>query len=273
MGKKIEMLTILSSARAMRWEERTLKNGPTKEQLLGAIGLAQRDNPIGTAILSAKYMQCVYSIQKLHDYIKEQPLPLLLTPAQKQHASYLVVADALNLPIDVMQKRIAGAWKRYSMRGERARKTIDSLKKAMKSMEKAILLKHSAQEIRHLEEQIKSHKQRIETEERLLHEYASKKAAESCKCPRCRSTGIIQKTQRQCDTCSGVGEFRTTDDDLLKSLLAIDANGARALKERWPNALCSLKELKDKLRRHELDAVSGIEKRLSAEFEYENPGY
>lgn len=269
MGKKLELLTILSAARTMQWEERTLKNGPTKEQLLGAIGLAQRDNPIGIAILSAKYMQCAYSLQKLHDHILQQPFPLL-TQQQKQHASYLLISDALNVPIDVMQKRITGAWKRYSMRGERARKTIDSLKKAMKSMEKAMLLKHSAQEIAHLEKQIESHKQRIETEERLLHEYATQKAAESCKCPRCRSSGVVQGTQRYCDTCAGLGEFRTTDDDFLKSLVASDSVGAKALKENWPVILLDLNERKDQLRRDELAAVSSIESRLSAEFEYED---
>ncbi|EMB7844669.1 hypothetical protein VAB77_002541 [Vibrio vulnificus] len=269
MGKKLEMLTILSAARTMKWEERTLKNGPTKEQLLGAIGLAQRDNPIGIAILSAKYMRCAYSIEKLYDHIKEQPLPLI-TRNQREHASYLLVSDALNLPIDVMQKRIIGAWKRYSMRGERTRKTIDSLKKSIKSLEKAILLKNSAQEIKHLESQIEAHKARINTEERLLHDYATQKAGESCKCPRCRATGTIQKTLRACDTCAGVGAFRTTDGDWFKSMLAVDRDGASALKEQWPSVLCSLNALKDSLRCHELAAVSGIEKRLSAEFEYED---
>ncbi|EIU7611150.1 hypothetical protein L3I75_000115 [Vibrio vulnificus] len=269
MGKKLEMLTILSAARTMKWEERTLKNGPTKEQLLGAIGLAQRDNPIGIAILSAKYMRCAYSIEKLYDHIKEQPLPLI-TRNQREHASYLLVSDALNLPIDVMQKRIIGAWKRYSMRGERTRKTIDSLKKSIKSLEKAILLKNSAQEIKHLESQIEAHKARINTEERLLHDYAMQKAGESCKCPRCRATGTIQKTQRQCDTCAGIGEFRTLEHDWLKSLIASDSAGAKALKDNWPSVVISMRAQKDVLRRHELDAVNAVERRISAEFEYED---
>lgn len=270
MGKKLEMLTLLSAARTMKWEEHVSKNGPTKEQLLGAIGLAQRDNPVGIAILSAKYMQCAHSTDKIHQYLKLQPFPLL-TSIQRDHASYLLIADALDMPIDVMQKRIVGAWKRYSMRGERARKTIDSLKKAIKSMEKAMLLKATSQEIKHLEEQIAAHMARIESEERALHEYAAAKASESCKCPRCRATGVVQKTQRHCDTCAGSGEFRVTEADWLTSLLAISDNDHFRFKERWPQILLLLREKKAQLRGYELDALSALEKRLSAE--YENPSY
>lgn len=269
MGKKLEMLTTLSAARTMRWEESTSKNGPTTEQLLGALGLAQRDNPIGIAILSAKHMQCAHSIKKLHSHIQNHLL-FDLSAKQCEHGSYILVADTLNLPIDVMQKRIVGAWRRYSMRGERARKSMDSLKRAVKSMERAINLKETQKEIAFLEEQIASHRARIDTEARLLDEYAHEKAASSCKCPRCRATGVIQKTNRLCDTCAGVGEFRTTEDDWVKSFVAAGAMSTTALKWTWPNVAALLRKQRDVLRSYELDAIMAIEKRINAEFECEN---
>lgn len=62
-----------------------------------------------------------------------------------------------------------------------------------------------------------------------------------------------------------------TEADWLTSLLAISDNDHFRFKERWPQILLLLREKKAQLRGYELDALSALEKRLSAE--YENPSY
>lgn len=269
MGKKLELLTILNAARTMTWENQSSSNGPTKEQLIGALGFAQRDKPIGVAILRARYDKDKHAIRTIQNYLNSLDHhfnPALITPAQKRNAIYLLIADAMEVPIDVTKKRVVSAWKRYSMKGERTKKTIESLSKALASMERAIHSKDTKAEKHEVQVQIDSLKTRIKSAQRDLDEYAERKAGESFKCPRCRSTGIIQKTYKPCSTCNGTGEFRIKDTDWRKSLVDACPEDKEPLKARWPEVLIELKRAQELLRRHESDALTVIERRIDAEY-------
>ncbi|AOY45570.1 TPA: hypothetical protein RI751_001785 [Vibrio cholerae] len=271
MSKKLELLTLLSAARTMKWEESVSKNGPTKEQLLGAMGLAQRDNPIGMAILNAKYLHCAYSLVVLRDFLgslEVHRLEISLASNELKHLHYLAMADVLNVPIDSQQARLASVWRRYSAYAARTQKSIEALSKAMRSMERAIEIKTNPFESRRLQANIASHQTRIDAQKQLLADYAQKKAAESAKCPRCKATGVIPKTQRPCESCDGVGEFRTTEADWKASFLGAALPAHRELIIRhWPAIVHLLQEWRTQLYRHEAEALSTLEKRLSAEFE------
>lgn len=272
MSKKLELFTLLSAARTMKWEESVSKNGPSKEQLLGAMGFAQRDNPIGMAILSAKYLHCAYSLAILRDFLGSFEVHRFDPPLasnELKHLQYLIMADVLNMPIDSQQARLASVWRRYSAYAARTQKSTEALTKAMRSQERAIELKTNSLECRRLQASIASHQMRIDAQKQLLADYAQKKAAGSAKCPRCKATGVIPKTLRSCDSCNGVGEFRTTETDWKASLLAAVLPSRKACITRdWPEILCLLRTWKTQLYRHEAEALSALEKRLSAEFEY-----
>ncbi|WGY45242.1 TIGR02642 family protein [Vibrio sp. ABG19] len=273
MGKKLELLTTLSAARTMKWEDSSSRNGPTKEQLLGALGLAQRDKPIGVAILNARYAKDKPSIKLIQNYLfslDSHLRPEYFTETQKRNAIYLLIADAMSVPIDVTMKRVVSAWKRYSMKGDRTKKQIEALTKAVNSLKRAINTKTSDSEIYQLKQQVNGLQERINGHLRELDEYAQKKAAESLKCPRCRSTGIIQKTQRVCTTCNGVGEFRVKDTDWRKSLMDACPEEAQQFKLHWPESLLEMKRAQELLQRHVLDATTIIERRLGAEYERED---
>ncbi|EGR3967692.1 hypothetical protein DDN11_19045, partial [Vibrio cholerae] len=78
----------------------------------------------------------------------------------------------------------------------------------------------------------------------------------------------IPKTQRPCESCDGVGEFRTTEADWKASFLGVALPTHKELIIRhWPAIVHLLQEWRTQLYRHEAEALSTLEKRLSAEFE------
>ncbi|WP_327786333.1 TIGR02642 family protein, partial [Vibrio anguillarum] len=161
-----------------------------------------------------------------------------MAPNELKHLHYLVMADVLNVPIDSQQARLASVWRRYSAYAARTQKSIGTLSKAMRSMERAIEIKTSQFECSRLQANIASHQMRIDAQKQLLADYAQKKATESAKCPRCKATGVIPKTQRSCDSCDGMGEFRTTEADWKASLLTAALQTHKELITRhWPAIL------------------------------------
>lgn len=270
MGNKIEMLTLLNAARTMKWEQKPSSGGPSREQILGAIGSAQRLNPLGIALIYAKHLHDAHALSLLTHHMTESvefagPIArsgVNLTFIEVEYLAHLVLADVTSRLVETQRRRVESAWKRYSMRGERSKKTIQSLSKSLRSLERARETKTSKSGIAEITKQMASLEQRIESERNSIADYARKKASETLNCPKCKATGTIPKTQAPCDICNGVGSFRLKDDELKRSFVS----EFRLQRENWPRISGIASDWKDLLFSYEKEAQSLLDKRLSAEY-------
>lgn len=274
MGNKIEMLTLLNAARTMKWEQKLSSGGPSREQILGAIGSAQRANPIGIALIYAKHLHDAHAISLVNHHMTEsvefaQPIArsgLELTSIEVEFLAHLVLSDVTARLVEVQRRRVESAWKRHSMRGERSRKTIKSLSKSLRSLQRALESKTTAGEISRTKHQIASLEGRIESERNNANEYARSKANETLNCPKCKSTGIVQSTQVSCDICGGVGSFRLSADELRRAFLAEFG----LLRPKWPQIAIVADAWRSILFEYEKEAQTLLDQRLGAEYEQQH---
>ncbi|EGR0766152.1 hypothetical protein ETS23_21010 [Vibrio parahaemolyticus] len=272
MGNKVEMLTLLNAARTMKWEQKPSSGGPSREQILGAVGSAQRANPLGIALIYAKHLHDAHALSLLTHHMTESvefaaPIArsgVSLEFIEVEYLAHLVLADITSRLVESQRRRVESAWKRYSMRGERSKKTIQSLSKSLRSLERARETRTAQAGIAEITKQINSLESRIEAERQSIAEYARNKAEETLNCPKCKATGTIQKTQTPCDICGGVGSFRLKDDELKRSFLS----EFRSQRDSWPKISGIAASWRDLLFEYEKEAQSLLDKRLSAEYDH-----
>ncbi|MEZ8965513.1 hypothetical protein AB6E53_02380 [Vibrio breoganii] len=191
-----------------------------RETIVCSISVVAHENPLGYALLSAKYLDDMQEAKKAYSLIRNKLLEVGKTTGRAD-----LLPDVINMAVmtfcqktlESQRKKLINMWMQH---GSQARRSQRIIKTHEVHIEK-LLCKVPLSDFRDQqnEKEIQRYEKLIANEQERLRTYADGQAKKTDQCPRCSGTGIIATKNNKvggCYACNGEGHHAISREHVHK---------------------------------------------------------
>ncbi|WP_224164933.1 TIGR02642 family protein [Vibrio penaeicida] len=236
----------------------------TGDVIIGILGLMQRQHPLGSDLIMARWLDDHPAISRvidaLHQWVNDAPLQ---RKDLANHVAYIAFEVFCGKPILPQRRKLTSLWRKHSEQGRRSKRLIKQWRIQSKRLQTQLSDGTTPHRLDERQKEVEHYEQLIAREKTRIDAYATAQATQSTHCPKCRGTGVSQPG-KTCHECGGHGRIAPDPNKIRQHLRALGV--ARVTEPVWRDELKPFfYHVSSRLHLEHDEAVRYLEERLVKE--------